>query len=199
MKKISSCFILLMFVILASASPIFAGGEHPQIALLIIDVQNFYFPGGAVALENPEEASVNARKILEKFRNLGLLVIHVRHNFKSGGEIHENVKPLNNEKVINKNEVNCFKDTDLLSYLKENEIKKLVIVGMQTHLCVEAAARAGHDLGFECVVVQDACATRDLKYAEEVIPAKQVHLSTLSTLSQTYANVIDTRMFLETF
>jgi len=38
---------------------------------------------------------------------------------------------------------------------------------MQTQMCVEAAIRAGHDFGFECVVVQDACATRDVKFGDK--------------------------------
>ena len=46
----------------------------------------------------------------------------------------------------------------VMAYLKEAEVEKLVIVGMQTHMCLEAATRAAHDLGFECVVVADACA-----------------------------------------
>lgn len=190
--------IIIMMLVAISFSAN-AGDNNSKTTLVIIDVQNFYFPGGVLALDNSEETSLNAKKILDKFRESGLLVVHVRHNSENGGEIHESVTPLKDEKVFSKDEVNCFKDTDLLSYLKEHEIEKLVIVGMQTHMCVEAAVRAGHDLGFECVLVHDACATRDLKFNEEIIPAEQVHRSTLSTLSRTYAKVVDTKTFLETF
>jgi nicotinamidase-related amidase len=170
--------------------------DSKKTALLIIDVQDFYFPGGSVPLVNPEPASFNAQKILKKFRKKNLIVIHVRHNAKSGAGIHANVKPVNGEKVISKDYANSFKDTDLLEYLNEHQVKRLVIVGMQTHMCVEAATRAASDLGFECILVHDACATRALKFKDNVISAEDVHYSTLSSLSRTYAKVIDTKTFL---
>ena len=168
-------------------------------ALLLIDIQNFYFPGGRMPLVSPEDASLNARKLLKLFREKKLLVIHIRHNAQSESEIQENVKPLKTEKVISKNDVNSFKDTDLLDYLKKHGVKRLVICGMMTHMCVEAAVRAAHDFGFECLVVEDACATRALKYKDKEIPAEAVHYSTLASLSGYYAQVTDTETFLKEF
>jgi nicotinamidase-related amidase len=52
-----------------------------------------------------------------------------------------------------------FRETPLLEYLKEREIQRLVIVGMMTHMCVEAAIRAADDLGFDTILIHDACAT----------------------------------------
>ncbi len=173
--------------------------EGSQTALLLIDIQYFYFTGAKKPLLNPEEASLNAQKLLTHFREKEQLVIHVRHNSKTGGEIHENVAPLETEKVISKNSVNSFKETDLFNYLKENEIKKLVICGMMTHMCVEAAVRAASDYGFEVTLIQDACTTRTLKFGEKEIQAESVHNSTLASLSGYYANVIDTKKFLKDF
>ncbi|MEF9478515.1 isochorismatase family protein [Chryseobacterium sp. 1B4] len=48
-------------------------------ALLIIDVQNDYFPGGKMALDKSEQAAENIRKILDYFRENNLPVIHIRH------------------------------------------------------------------------------------------------------------------------
>lgn len=171
--------------------------ETSQTALLLIDIQDFYFPGGQSALSDPEEASLNAKKLLLFFREKNLPVIHVRHNAKTGADIQKNVTPLDTEKVISKNSVNSFKDTDLLDYLKQNEIKKLLICGMMIHMCVEAAVRAAADFGFEVTLVQDACATRTLKYGDKEIPAEAVHFSTLASLSGYYATVTDTETFLK--
>jgi len=168
-------------------------------ALLLIDIQDFYFPGGRSALENPEEASLNAQKLLNHFRGQNHPVVHVRHNSKTGAEIHKNVAPLGSEKVITKNSINAFKDTDLLEFLKQNGIEKLVVCGMMTHMCVEAAVRAGADFSFEVTLIQDACATRALKYGETEIPADTVHASTLASLSGYYAVVTDTAAFLSNF
>ena len=173
--------------------------EGSQTALLLIDIQYFYFPGARQPLLNPEEASLNAQKLLTHFRDTGQLVIHVRHNSKTGGEIHENVAPLKTEKVISKNSVNSFRDTDLLDFLKTNEVKKLVICGMMTHMCVEAAVRAASDYGFEVTLIQDACTTRTLEFNGIEIPAEAVHNSTLASLFGTYAKVTDTETFLEDF
>jgi nicotinamidase-related amidase len=176
------------------AAPAFA--SEPTTALLIIDIQDFYFPGGKSPLVNPEAASSNAAKVLAAFRAAGNPVIHVRHEFEPGGSIHASVAPVEGEKVFTKTEVSCFNGAKVLAHLEEIGVEKLVIVGMQTHMCLEAATRAAHDLGFDCVVVGDACATRDLKYGDRTVPAADVHASTLATLNRTYAKVVDTEVFL---
>jgi nicotinamidase-related amidase len=198
MKKI---FLLSMLVLLVSSiyHPIFAqqNDSHKNSALLIIDIQEFYFPQGAVPLVNPEEAAMNASELLNEFRNQELTIIHIRHNASSGGDIHPIVMPLESEKVISKNKANAFIDTDLLDYLKENKITDLVICGMQTHMCVEAATRAASDYDFSCTVIEDACATRDLKFRDITIKAKDVHYSTLSSLNRAYAAIKTTQQILD--
>jgi nicotinamidase-related amidase len=68
---------------------------------------------------------------------------------------------------------------------------------MMTHMCVEAATRAGHDYGFDCSIIQDACATKALQFAGKEISAENVHYAILATLSGIYAKVLDTESFLE--
>jgi len=165
-------------------------------ALLIIDIQDFYFPGGKSALVEPEKAAANAALLLDRFRKDKMLVIHVRHNSETGMKINDIVKPLPSEKIITKNAVNCFVKTDLLDYLKTNKIDSLVICGMQTHMCVEAATRAASDMGFKCILIHDACATKDLKFGDRIIKATDVHYSTLSTLKN-YAIVESTEDYLK--
>ncbi len=178
----------------------FAACADPEVAsrsaLVIIDVQEFYYPGGAAPLVEPEKASLNASKILASFRDAGNLVVHVRHKSSKGFEIHKHVAPIEGEKIFTKTEVSCFNGTDMLAYLKDNLVTDLVIVGMQTHMCLEAATRAAHDLGFEVTVVGDACATRDLEFDGVKVAAKDVHASTLATLSRTYAKVLTTQEYL---
>ncbi|MFC2166929.1 cysteine hydrolase family protein, partial [Acidobacteriota bacterium] len=148
-KAVILVMFLILFMTLSQMNMNAQNSEESKPALLLIDIQYFYFPGAKQPLLNPEEASLNAQKLLTHFRNTDQLVIHVRHNSKTGGEIHENVAPLETEKIISKSNVNSFKDTDLLDFLKTNEVKKLVICGMMTHMCVEAAVRAASDYDFE--------------------------------------------------
>jgi nicotinamidase-related amidase len=190
---------LLVTMVLCVADARSESGQNTETttALLIIDVQQFYFPGGAMPLENPDAASLNCKKLIEKFRNDNRMIVHIAHNAKQGAEFHEDVKPLEDEKVFVKDEVSAFNGTDLLDYLRKNRVDKIVICGMQTHMCVEAAVRAAYDLGFECVLIHDACATRALTYGDHTVSAKDVHESTLSSLDRIYATAVDTKTFIE--
>jgi nicotinamidase-related amidase len=190
-----------LFCLLLTVALIIQGSHlsGQNSALLLIDIQDFYFPGGRLQLENADNAGMNAGLVLDQFRKEGLPVYHVRHNFEPGGNIHQYVKPEAGEKVISKDQVNAFLDTDLLETLRTDSIRLLVVCGMQTHMCVEAAVRAAHDFGFECLLVRDACATRALQYDEHIIPAKNVHYSTIQTLQDSYARVVTTGELLKDF
>jgi nicotinamidase-related amidase len=169
-------------------------------ALLLIDIQNDYFKGGTMELADPEKAACNAGLILEKFRKNNLPIVHIRHiatkptatfflpNTK-GAEIHASVTPEANEKVIVKHYPNSFRETELLDFLKGKSISTLVVCGMMTHMCIDATVRAAKDFGFNCIVIDDACATKDLEIHGERVSARDVHIAFLSALDGTYAEV----------
>lgn len=168
--------------------------QEGKTALILIDIQEFYFDENKMPLEGNLEAAENAAKVQDYFRKNDLLIVHIRH--KGGGDIHPLVKPLEGEKVIEKQQVNSFRDTELDEFLRKNGITDLILAGMQTQMCLEAATRAGDDLGYNCTVIHDACASRDLEFEGYIVKAKDVHMSTLNTL-KAYANVISTKTFLE--
>ena len=190
MKQVLFSLFLLFLVFRGVAQ------QTDSTALLLIDIQNFYFPGGAAALYEPEKAAENAQLLLEHFRENNGLVVHVKHDFEPGGDIHKLVQPVEGEKVFTKNEVNAFLNTGLKDYLEQHHIKNVVLCGMQTHMCLEAATRAAHDFGFNCTVVGDACATQDITYNDVTTTAEQVHSSTLATL-RNYGKVISSDEYLE--
>ena len=193
MKHISAQLFIIALIFSSSLL------QGQKTALLLIDIQDFYFPGGRLQLENPEVAGMNAGLILQQFRNGEMPVYHIRHNFEPGGNIHHYVKPVKGERVISKDQVNAFLNTNLQEMLQSDSVDQIVVCGMQTHMCVEAAIRAAHDLGFTCHLVSDACATRALQYEEHIIPAKNVHFSTIKSLQGTYARVTTTEEFLRDF
>jgi len=177
-------------------------------ALIIIDIQNDYFEEGANPLIGSFEASINAKTLLKDFREKSLPVIHIRHFSTRAGstffipntkgvEIHENVMPVSGEKVITKNFPNSFRETDLLDYLKSSNITDLVICGMMTHMCVDATTRAAKDFGFTCVVIGDACATKDLEIQGKTIVASEVQKSFLAALNYFYSTVKNTQEYLD--
>ena len=181
-----------------------------ETALVVIDIQQFYFEGGLVPLTGSVEAAAQARKVLDAFRARSLPIIHVRHVPKSvaivDGEpldpqyrIRPEVRPAAGETVISKRFANSFRETDLLDALRQKKVTRLVIVGMQTHMCVEAASRAATDLGFDVVVVHDACATRPLEFEGRKVPADMVHAGALAAIKGTYGRVIGVAELLKEF
>lgn len=178
-----------------------------RTALLMIDIQNDYFPGGKNELVGSPEASVMAKKLLEAFREKQLPIIHIQHiSTRSGAtyfvqntpgvRFNEHVTPLQGEIIIIKHFPNSFRNTELLDVLKKAGIGRLVICGMMTHMCIDSTTRAAFDLGFECIVAQDACATKDISFDQCVIPAESVHRAFLGALSGMFAKVVSTEQAL---
>jgi len=171
--------------------------------LVIVDIQKDYFPDGAHPLEGPEEAAAAAARLLEGFRSAGDPVFHVRHVWDEEGatfmrpgtegvEIHEAVAPYGDEPVISKEHPNSFRETDLEQRLREAGVDELVVCGMMTSMCVDATVRAAVDLGFEITVAHDACATCDLDFGGQSVPAASVHAAFLAALGDGYAAVVAT-------
>jgi len=170
-------------------------------ALLLIDIQNDYFPGGKMEVEGSVGASLRAKQLLEAFRKRKLPVFHIQHISARPGatfflpdtegvNFHNNVAPLPTETVVRKNYPNSFRNTGLLEQLKKLDVQSVIIGGMMTHMCVDATTRAAFDYDIKCTVVSDACATRFLALEDMVVPADQVHAAFLAALKQVYARVV---------
>lgn len=70
-------------------------------------------------------------------------------------KIHEAVQPFEHESMIVKNFPNSFLQTELESQLKGKGITKVVVVGMMTHMCIDATVSAAVDLGYETTLIED--------------------------------------------
>jgi nicotinamidase-related amidase len=171
-------------------------------ALIIVDMQNDYFPDGKMELTGIEEAAKNTRHALELFRARNLPIFHIQHLSDRAGatfflpntrgvEIQEDVSPRKGEYLIQKHFPNSFRDTSLNGQLRNLDVEKVVICGAMTHMCIDSTVRAAFDLGFRCLVVSDACATRDLEFGGVAIEAQQVHAAFLAAFSNTFAQVVE--------
>ncbi len=170
--------------------------------LLIIDIQNDYFEGGLNPLVGSNRASLSARQLLQFFRNRKLPIIHIKdlsfHTLSKearGAEFHPNVLPIDGEQVFAKSYPNAFRETFLEDYLDQIKATKLVICGMMTHLSVESTSRFAKDLGYDITVIGDACASCDLIWENDLIPAEVVQSVHLASLHRNFARVMDTRQF----
>jgi nicotinamidase-related amidase len=175
--------------------------------LLIVDIQNDYFPGGAYPLVEPERAAAAARRALEAFRAAGDPVVHVQHVWDepdaefmrpgtTGVEIHPDVTPAAGETVITKESPNAFLGTALEEHLRSIGAEQLVVCGMMTSMCVDATARAASDLSFAVTVLEDACAAPDLEFGGVSVPAAQVGAAFLAALADSYGEVVSVEQLL---
>jgi nicotinamidase-related amidase len=169
-------------------------------ALVLIDLQNDYFPGGRMELAGADAAVAQAAALLAAFRRRQLPVIHIQHLSTragatfflpgtEGAEIHAAVRPEAGERVIVKHFPNAFRETQLQAALKELGVTQIVFAGMMTHMCVDTTVRAAADLGFQCQLAHDACATRNLQFADRQVAAADVQAAYLAALNGSFASV----------
>ena len=172
-----------------------------KTALLSIDIQNDYFPGGKMELVGSIEAAAATARLLAAFRKQFWPIFHVQHiNTRpgasfflpgtAGSEIHSSVAPLPGEPVITKHFPSSFQETDLAEQLSNAGVDTLLVCGMMSHMCVDTTVREAFRLGYSNIVTHDACATRELAFNGVTVPALQVHASYMAALGAVFARVL---------
>ncbi|MGB4812018.1 MAG: cysteine hydrolase family protein [Methylophilaceae bacterium] len=168
-------------------------------ALLVIDFQNEYF-SGKMPIPDGHAALHNAKRLIKMADASNMPVFHVQHVTPSGAPIfaedrstvafHADIQPAANHAVVRKSSVSVFSTTDINAQLKAKGIKTLIVSGLMTHACVVGAARDAVPLGYDVIVVSDACATRDLDGADgKTVPHAVLHQASLASLADTFADV----------
>ncbi|KMT21981.1 cysteine hydrolase family protein [Clostridium cylindrosporum] len=176
-------------------------------ALILVDIQNDYFPGGKFELANTSNTVKNIRKLLDYFRDNSYPIIHIQHISLSedatffikdsvGVEIYKGVTPIDGEHLVQKNYPNSFFKTNLMEILEKEDIKNVVVCGMMSHMCIDSTVRGGFELGLKCTLVEDCCTTRDLVIGEKKVNWENVHNSFMASLS-TFAKVITVDDFIK--
>lgn len=169
-------------------------------ALVLIDLQNDYFPNGNMELVDANTAVQNAARLLSRFRQLSLPVFHVMHIATeedatfflpdtTGAVIHAAVSPAPGEPIVVKHFPNSFRETTLLDNLRAAKVSHIYFVGMMTHMCVDTTVRAAADLDFTCTLAEDACATTHLNLGAAEVDARSVQLAYLAALNDGFASV----------
>ena len=174
-------------------------GRLQDSAVIMVDLQNTYREG-VMRLTGVEEALVQARRVLDRARELGRPVIHIRHDAGVGspydvtapiGQISDPVAPLAGEMVITKQYPNSFLHTLLDEELKRLGIDSVVLAGFMTHACINSTARGAFNLGYHATIVANATATRDLPAAGSgVVPAEQVQAASLAAAGDIFAVIV---------
>jgi len=121
-------------------------------ALLLVDIQNDYFPGGTMELVGMDGAASQARNVLDAFRSDGKPIFHIQHLaakpeatfFVPGtaGAGHNNsVSPKDGEAIVQKNFPNSYRSTGLETMLSDKWVHDFVIVGAMSHMCIDATTQ----------------------------------------------------------
>ncbi len=138
-------------------------------ALLIIDAQVNMFEEGCSVFEGSELLS-SLIHLVVRARAADMLVVYVQNNGGEGDpdmpgtpgwQIHPALSPWPGEVVIQKRTPDSFHETDLQSELESCQIRRLIIAGMQTEMCIDATCQRAHALGYDVTLVKDAHSTFD--------------------------------------
>jgi nicotinamidase-related amidase len=176
-------------------------------ALIVVDIQNDYFPHGKWPLSGMEAAADNAARLIAAMRLSGHQIVHIRHEFPSddapffapgseGAQIHRKVRNRDDEHVVVKNYINSFRETDLEGVLDRSGVEEVVVCGAMSHMCVDAVSRAANDFGYKVTVIHDACASRDLEFDGVRVPAAHAHAAFMAALGFGYATMRSTDEYL---
>ncbi|PSH70875.1 cysteine hydrolase [Phyllobacterium brassicacearum] len=176
--------------------------DPARTALLVIDFQNEYFEG-KMPIPDGEKALANAKRLIERADADGIRIYHVQHITPAGSPVfaedsetskfHRNIQPAPDHTVVRKSSVSVFPTTDLDQRLKQAGVDTLVIAGLMTHACVAGAARDAVPLGYNVIVANDACATRELDINDgETISHHALHRAALATIDDTFGDILTT-------
>lgn len=174
--------------------------------LIIIDMQKAMADPAAGIRNNPD-AERRIASLLAGWRAAGATVVHVRHISRhaasmfwpgqAGAAFQDAFAPLPHEHVVEKNVPDAFINSGLERWLRVRGISRVAICGVSTNNSVEASARTAGNLGFETLVVADACfAFAKADYAGTPRSADEVHAMALSNLDREYAQVMNSAALL---
>lgn len=146
------------------------------------------------------EVDANATEVLTAFRRARIPVIHVRHDSvepgstlrpgQPGHAFRQGLEPREGEPIVAKSVNSAFIGTDLNLRLRRMSAETVLVCGISTDMCVSTTVRTGANLGWNIVLIGDACDCFDLpKKDGGVHPAELVHEVHLATLAFEFCNV----------
>ena len=150
-----------------------------------------------------EQVDANGLALIDAWRAAGRPIIHVKHDSvqpgstlapgEPGNALRPGFEPLEGEPLLRKNVNSAFIGTDLDERLKQLEPKHVVAFGISTDMCVSTTVRMGANLGWDMVLVPDACDCFDLPDGNGGwIQAKDVQKAHVATLAFEFCKTFST-------
>jgi nicotinamidase-related amidase len=150
------------------------------------------------------EADANGLALIAAWRSAGRPIIHVRHDSVQpgstlaagtpGNDFRPGFGPIDGEALVTKNVNSAFIGTDLDARLKQLGAKHIVTFGISTDMCVSTTVRMGANLGWDMVLVPDACDCFDLPdpIGGGWLPAADVQRAHVATLAFEFCRILST-------
>jgi len=145
----------------------------------------------------------NGRALLQRWREAGRPIIHVRHDSvmegsslapgSDGNRFRPGFEPLEHEPLVTKSVNSAFIGTDLDLRLRRLGATQIVVFGISTDMCVSTTVRTGSNMGWDMVLVPDACDCFDLPDGQGgIIPAETIQSAHVATLGFEFCKVVST-------
>jgi nicotinamidase-related amidase len=165
-----------------------------QRALIVIDVQRDYFPGGAWALPDAERTLPAIVRLIERARSRGEPVAFIQHLTPPGSPVFAEgtvgmdfaaglgVGP--GDAVFQKRHPSSFQGTGLADWLAQQAATELDVCGYMTQMCCDTTTREGYSRGLTMRLYSDATAARELTVEGVKLTHDTVHRVSLGALSR---------------
>lgn len=178
----------------------------PQRALVLIDVQQDYFGGGPLEIQHPPhtESLPRIARAIDAANAAGIPVVAVQHTMGDGAPVFNPTQPgfqlhsevaqrrTENWKTVVKQYGSVYADTDVSTWLREQGVDTVTLVGYMTNNCVLASAVEGEGLGFTTEVLADATGAVNLANEAGSVDAETVHTTLMTLLHSNWAAVAST-------
>ena len=177
--------------------------KREKTALLVVDMQHFFLDPASPTYTCGGQAIIpNLKKVIQAFRQASRPVIYSRHVHHPDGmdagimgwwwegmclegspesEIHRDIAPIGNEKVINKHRYSAFYNTDLETILRTLKVEDLVMTGIMTNMCCESTTRDAYFRDYRVFFTADGTGS----------VTEEMHLASLLNLAFGFAWVTD--------
>lgn len=126
--------------------------DKTKTLLLVVDEQ----PRLMTTMEDGEKTTINTIALIDAFNKYEMHVLATEQYPKGLGRSDERIlEKISEDKIFDKTSFNAA-IPQVLDYIKENDIKKVVVTGAEGHICVHQTIRSLLDLGLDVYYVDDA-------------------------------------------
>ena len=176
-------------------------------ALLVIDVQNEYFPGGAMPITYPENSLRRITEAMDGAAEAAIPIVVIQHtegpestSFAKGSKgwrLKGEVDVRKRSVVIEKAMPGAFTNTQLEPWLRQNAIDTIVVAGYMTQMCCDTTAREASHRGFGVEFLSDATGTLDQENSAGRVSAADLHRAILVTQQSSFSKVLSTEAWID--